>query len=231
VTGSLGILGHVSCLAFSLAAAVLSRGEMLVAVAAVIVTLSWVFQRSGLGVLAHGQTWLLVALIGAPAVFFGGPPEAVLLGVPVSPVGARLGGEMALRATCVIIAASGFAAMASASELSGLLERAGLRGLGFALGVAVNMMPTVAATAGQTTQAMRLRGGFRRRRLASVRLLLSAILTGSLRHAGDIVSAAEARGYSVERPRPLPSLWRPLDVVVSVLLAVLLLALFVLSRR
>ena len=102
--------------------------------------------------------------------------------------------------------------------LGALVERAGLRGLGFALGVAVNALPTVAEKASQSYHAIRLRGGFQRRRLEALRLWLVAVVVATLRHADDVVSAAEARAFSADRPRRLPALASWPDVAVTVLL-------------
>jgi energy-coupling factor transporter transmembrane protein EcfT len=111
---------------------------------------------------------------------------------------------MALRAAGIVVAVAGFARSVSALELAGLLERAGLKGLGFSLGVAVNMLPTVRETGISTWQALRLRGGFRGQRIHALRLLFVGIIANSLRHADDIVNAAEARAFNVERTRGLP---------------------------
>jgi len=55
--------------------------------------------------------------------------------------------------------------------------------------------------------------------LTALRLLLVTVVAGSLRHADDIVSAAEARAFSVERARPLPITCRRRDLAVTGVLA------------
>jgi energy-coupling factor transporter transmembrane protein EcfT len=135
---------------------------------------------------------------------------------------------MALRATAIIVAVSGFAESVSISELAMLLERAGLKGLGFALGVAVNVLPLLQETATTAFQALRLRGGFRRARLRAMRLLLVTIIVNSLRHADNIICAAEARAFSPERPVIRRIKFQRGDVVLVGFLSALLLGVLLL---
>jgi energy-coupling factor transporter transmembrane protein EcfT len=216
----LGTLGHLSCLAFALALAVAATGTRLVLAALPIGLLALVFHPGGFRSLASRRVWVILALIFIPAVLVIGPADMTLWGVPLSHEGIAAGAQMALRALLIIIAVTGFAASVSVNEASGLLERAGLKGLGFAFGVAVNMLPTLADTAANAYHAMRLRGGFRRQRLRSGRLLLVTLVANSLRHADDIVNAAQARAFAVDRARPLPLLWRRSDLALSAVLLV-----------
>jgi ABC-type taurine transport system ATPase subunit len=88
---------------------------------------------------------------------------------------------------------------AAATGLEHLLNRrvrVSFSGLGFALGVALNMLPIVQRTAASTLAALRLRGGFRRNRLVAAWQLILVIITNSLRYGEEIVCAAEARAYS-----------------------------------
>ena len=131
---------------------------------------------------------------------------------------------MALRALTIVVAVAGFAASVSVSELAGLMERSGLKGLGFATGVAFNMLPIVRTTATNAYQAIRLRGGFLRHRFTTLGLLLVTVISNSLRQAEDIVTAAEARAYSPGRTRPLSTARNQGDYAVAgTLLAVTIL--------
>jgi energy-coupling factor transporter transmembrane protein EcfT len=128
---------------------------------------------------------------------------------------------MALRALTIVVAVAGFTSSVSVSNLAGLMERWGLKGLGFATGVAFNMLPIVRTTATNAYQAIRLRGGFRRRRFRTLGLLLVTVISNSLRQAEDVVAAAEARAYSPHRSRPLSASRNQGDyAVVGTLLAV-----------
>ena len=172
--------------------------------------------------------WLLVGMLLVPAALFLAPEEAPADGVPWWLPGLLVGLQMALRALAVLVAASGFAASVSISELSALMERAGAKGLGFAIGVAVNVLPTIQETLTNAYQALRLRGGFRRERLKALRCLLVTVIANSLRHADDVVSAAEARAFSVERSRPRDIKAGRADLLVAAVLASLTLALLLL---
>ncbi len=197
----------------------LCRGWTVALACALALALAGAFYRAGLRPLAGGRLWLLVGLLVIPAGLCGGPPAWWLWGLPLSQPGLAAGLQMALRAVAMVVAVTGCAASVPLGELAGLLERVGLKGLGFALGVALSMLPIVRETTATAYQALRLRGGFRRRRLQALRLLLVTVVAGSLRHADDIVSAAEARAFSVERARPLPITCRRRDLAVTGVLA------------
>lgn len=123
--------------------------------------------------------------------------------------GFLLGLQMALRAAAMLTAAHLFASAVSVAELTALFEGLGARGLGFAVGVAFNLLPMVQEMARTTYHAMRLRGAFRRPTLRVVRLFLVTLVAGALRHADEVVTAAEARAFDpggpalARAPRPV----------------------------
>ena len=90
------------------------------------------------------------------------------------------------------------------------------------------MLPTVQEMATTSLHALRLRGGLRRHRLQTLRLLMITIVVNSLRHADDIVCAAEARTFSLDHGHAAKWEWHRGDalfaVALSVVLAVILLA-------
>jgi len=102
---------------------------------------------------------------------------------------------MALRAVSIALAVGGFAYAVSVDEIARLFEMAGLRGLGFAVGVAFNMLPTLGEIARNAYEAMRLRGGFQRPRVQALRMLLVTIVVNALRRGDEVVEAAEARAF------------------------------------
>jgi len=215
-----GTLGHASCLAFALVLAVSASGARLLVTTLLVGVLALAFQREGLRSLASLRIWLFLALLVIPTSFLVGRADVRVWGVALSHEGVATGAQMALRALAIVVAVTGFAATVSVNEAAGLLERAGLKGLGFAFGVAVNMLPTLADTMANAYHAMRLRGGLRRWRLRPMRLLLVTMMANSLRHADDIVNAAEARAFAAGGRRPLPPLWRGFDAVLAAALLV-----------
>jgi energy-coupling factor transporter transmembrane protein EcfT len=199
----LGTAGFLACLLFSLAAPVLAQGSRFLLACTIAFILAAVFYPEGLKVFASRRLWLFLGILVTTMTWLVGPGDGTLGGVAVPHRGLAVGLEMALRALTIVVAVTGFAASVSVSELAGLMERSGLKGLGFASGVAFNMLPIVRTTAMNTYQAIRLRGGFRRQRFRTLGLLLITVITNSLRHADDIVTAAEARAFSTSRARPL----------------------------
>jgi len=115
------------------------------------------------------------------------------------PPGLSMGLLMAFRALLVLFAISIVAATVSVAEVAAALERCYLKGFGFALGVALNALPRVNQTARQAWTALRLRGGLRRRKLHTLRLMAITIITNVFGAADSIVAAALARGFNIRK--------------------------------
>jgi energy-coupling factor transporter transmembrane protein EcfT len=103
--------------------------------------------------------------------------------------------EMSLRALCLIMTLQLLVAGLTVSRLMRWFERRGLKGLGFALGVAQNMLSTLAETAEGAFISIRLRGGFRRRPFHGLGLFIVTVVAGTLAHADQVVHAACARAF------------------------------------
>ena len=157
------------------------------------------FRAPALRLLGRRQLWLFIipTLLLSPLVL--GEPDLYLWRLHLSQEGFWAGLWMVSRALSIALAAMVFAQAVSVSQMAGLLEGMRLKGLGFSLGVATNMLPTIQETIQTSYQAMRLRGGFRSHRLRTVKLLLVTVIAGSLRRGDDIVSAAEARAFDPAR--------------------------------
>ncbi len=108
-------------------------------------------------------------------------------------------------ALVVILAVDGFSSVVDITEVVGLLERVGMPGLGFSMGVAVNLLPALRTSSQNVWRSLRMRGGFRRQWWRGLQYLLVTVVSNALRRAEEISLAAEVRGFSPERSRA-PSL-------------------------
>ena len=166
-----------------------------------VVTLSALFFQGSLRPIRRLEFWLLVASAVLLSPFLIGEKDLSLFGLSLSSQGFWAGLWMALRALSMALAVGGFAYAVSADEMARLFEVAGLKGLGFAVGVAFNLLPTLEETARNAYEAMRLRGGFQRERLRALRMLLVVIVVNALRRGDEVVEAAEARAFRPDGPR------------------------------
>lgn len=203
---TVGTWGHLAFLVWAIVLSTLASGGRLVLLMGFVIAFSALFFQGGLRPIRRLEFWALVASVVVFSPFLIGEKDASLLGISLSSQGFWAGLWMALRALSVALAVGGFAYAVSADEMSRLFEAAGLKGLGFAVGVAVNMLPTLEETARNAYEAMRLRGGFQRERLRALRMLLVAIVVNALRRGDEVVEAAEARAFRPSGPRqePLP---------------------------
>ena len=193
----LGLLG------WSVVLGVVSTGWKLGVVLAVTLALAAVVQPGGLRVLRRPALWFsLVPLLVLPLLLIEPRDLPLAAGLSVSSAGVTLGLSMLVRAIAITVAAAGFSTTVSIRELADVLEAAGLRGLGFALGVAVHSVQQSRHVWTTTARAFRLRGGFRRKWWRDGRLLLVTVVSTMLRRADETVAAAQARGFSPDRIRP-----------------------------
>jgi energy-coupling factor transporter transmembrane protein EcfT len=192
--------GRLLLAAGSLTAVGVLSGWRLLYPLAVLLVLTAVLQPAGLRLLVRPRLWPLLLsppLIGA---FLPGHPDGVVGPLSYSASGLALGAAMSLRALCLLFTFQVALGGLSATRMIGVFRSRGLRGLGFALGVAQSMLATLEETSRTVLHTLRLRGGFRRRPLYSCRLFVVTVVSSTLRHGEDIVHAASARGFDPEEP-------------------------------
>jgi energy-coupling factor transporter transmembrane protein EcfT len=170
--------------------------------------------------------WML--LLSLPTLFFLGELDANFMGIRYSSEGLQAGWQIAIRFIMVLAAVQGFTSSVDITALAGLLERFGLQGLGFSIGVALNLLPFMQQSYQDTWRCLRMRGGLRKRWRQGLRLFSFTVISNALRRAEEVALAAETRAFSPEKARPLPVSkgtldWLPLILgVVSILLLVFL---------
>ena len=121
-----------------------------------------------------------------------------LLGTPGEQAGSRAAGRvpalvagltMAVRVLttlAVLLLIGGCIAPATVSRILGRLVS---RELGLACAIGVNLLPAVLEILRRTTLALRLRGGFRRHRLANLKRLVTAVGVQTVRLTEDVAEA------------------------------------------
>ena len=221
----LGTPGYLCCFAASMAAAVLLPGWRALLAVALAASLAALFYRTAFRALTHPGLWVFIAMLLVSMTFWVGEPTTSLGPVPVSLTGLAVGAQMALRAVAITLAVRGLAARVSPGESAGLLERVGVKGLGFTVGVAFNLLPSMERSVCQTLDTARLRGGAIWRRPGLLRLAAVTALTTAVRRAEDVAAAAEVRGFSPAHTRPLPLRHGRYDLLLGLVLAATLAAL------
>jgi len=182
----------------------LAPARILPGVTIICLCLTLLAYQSPLARLFHVRRLALLALLILPPLFLVGTYDRHLWGIPYSSQGAMTSMQIALRFLAMMAAIDGFTETVEIVTLAGLFERLGLKGLGFSLGVAFNLLPALRQSSVNAWYSLRMRGGFRHHRRQALQNLLMTITTGALRRAEEIGLAAEARAFSSERTRPLP---------------------------
>lgn len=206
---ALGTSGYLSVFACALGLIMLAPpGRMLPAAALCMGAAALLYPASLLRLVQPRWLLALAALVVVNGLFnfqAEGAGRDWLAGwIPLSQSGLLVGLRMALRAATALVAVDGFSGSVSISEVTGLLERFGLRGLGFSVGIAMNLLPSLHRAGTNAGYTLWMRGGLRRRRLENFKLYLVSVLADTLRYAEDIALAAETRAFSPENAPRLP---------------------------
>ncbi len=173
---------------------------------------------------------VLLGLLFFMNLFFGGGEvDGALFGIRLSTANLLSGLQMVLCAALILLASANLAASVDISEVAGLLERLGMRGLGFSVGVATNLLPDLYRSSGNAWNSLRMRGGLRARWLRGLQLLFITVLANAIRHSEEIVLAAESRAYDPARSRAMPIKVGRLDRWLIPLGALSVTALFILA--
>lgn len=211
--------GYLTFFVWSVTLAILLQGRRPLVLLGVVIAFSVLLSEGGFRPIRRWGFWFLIASTLMLSTLFIGDKEFSLLGLGLSPQGFWVGVGMALRGVVIMLAMTTFSNAVSVVEITHLFEAVGLKGLGFALGVAFNMVPTIQETIDTVYQAIKLRGGFHRQRLTTLKTLAIAVVINCLRHGDEIVDAAQARAFNPERHRaelPCPT-WADLALGIGLL--------------
>lgn len=200
----LGTYGHLAVFGWLLALVMLQPGGQILISGGLCLVVAVLLYPNALRDTLRLRWLALLLLLALPPVFFLDAYDASLAGIPYSTEGLLAGGQIAVRFVVVLVAVQGFTGAVDIPTLAGLLERLGLHGLGFSIGVALNLLPSLQQSSRDAWYTLRMRGGLRRQRWRGLQLLVITIVTNALRRAEDIALAAEARAFAPERAQALP---------------------------
>ena len=214
-----GSFGYLAVFFWAFGMVLLVRPTRLLLSTGVCLTVAWMIYGLDFRRLLRPRWLLMIVLLTLPPVLWM-EPDYYLWRIPISIEGVQLGLQMILRAIAILVVVNGLTACVDISTLAGLFERLGLHGLGFSMGVALNLLPSLRQSATNAWHSLKMRGGLRRKRWRGLQLLAITIITNALRRSEEIALAAEARAFSPEHSRALPVKTGSLDwpiVVVGLL--------------
>jgi len=221
--GKLGAISHLVIFAWSLAMVMLSPPSSLPVVGGLCLLVAALVTPRSFRSLMRPRWLVMIFLLALPPVFFLGDLDRSLWVLPYSSEGLTTSLQILMRVLVVLIAVTGFTNSVDITSIAGLLERLGLRGLGFSIGVALNLLPSLQTAAANTWHSLWMRGGLRSQRWRGIRLLFLTIITNALRRTEEIALAAEGRAFNPEHCRAMPLQKGPLDRLVvagAIILAV-----------
>lgn len=201
-----GSLGHLSVFVWSLGMVLLPLIKYGIFTALLTLALLSAFYPFAVQRILRLRWVLILGSLFLANVFFGAQEARanwVILGLPISSFAVINGIQMTMRAMVILIAADGFSASVNIIEVASLLERSGLHGLGFSIGVATNLLPDLRQSSMNVWHSLRMRGGLRARWWRGIQLLFLTVLSNTLRHADEIVLAADVRAFRPEISRKI----------------------------
>lgn len=192
--------GYLLFTVWGVALALIGRGWQLAALVVLELAFGLAWSREGLRPLRRLRFWIFIAIALALGPFLT-PASGLALDRPSFDwSGLSVGLEMAARALSLTLAFSLGLSALSLSDLLALFDRLHLPGLGFALGVAMNLLKTLESMARVTFETIKLRGGLRRP-LVALRLFLVTLVTNTLRYGDQIVDVAAMRAFDPSSDR------------------------------
>jgi energy-coupling factor transporter transmembrane protein EcfT len=200
----LGTIGYLTLFLWCLGMVMLASPEQIAVVGVVCITISVLLFPLSPPRLFHWRWLFFMLLLSLPPIFLLGEIDRSFLGVGYSSEGLLAGLQIALRFIVVLIAINGLTGSVEITAIAGLLERVGMQGLGFSMGVALNLLPSLQQSSLNAWHSLWMRGGLRRQRWRGLRLLVFSIVSNALRRAEEIALAAEARAFSPDRSRAMP---------------------------
>ena len=233
-TQTLGVYGCISLLIGGVLLAVAMNGTYLLIPLVYAATASLLFSREAFRDLRQLAKLVPIIIISCTLLWqeeYNLPSAIPSLTSSPYFSGFLIGSEMSARAIVMVLVVSVFMRTIKISELTRVFEKASRsESFSFVFGLALNIMPYLQRIAGDTLNAIKLRGGFQLKNLASsLKHLLSSTTLNALEKCQDISYAAEARAFGLARTRArsaqqsLPSLLRTdfaLIVITATVLAV-----------
>lgn len=220
----IGTAGHLAVFGWSLAMMILFSDERTLLAAALCLLVAGMFHPISFRQMLRLRWIFLFGILVLVNGMWMGEADLQLWKISFSSAGLEAGLQMALRAMVILVAVDGFSRSVGISEIAGMLERLGLAGLGFSLGVAFNLLPSLRQISTNTWRSLRMRGGLRRQRWRALQLFLVTVMANGLRRGEEIALAAEARAYTPERSRALPLKYGKLDRAILATGLVIILA-------
>jgi len=203
----IGSLGHLSIFLWALGMVLLPSLSKGIVLALFTLGILIVAYPAALQRLARPRWLVIFGILFFINLFFGvteQEPDLAILGVPFSSANILNSIHMVLRAAVILLAADGLSSSVNIVEVAGLLERSGMRGLGFSIGVATNLLPDLRQSGMNAWHSLRMRGGFRAQWWRGMQLLVVTVFSNALRRAEQIVLAAEVRAFRPELSRNIP---------------------------
>ncbi len=216
--------GYLAFLAWTLVLVAVLPPARLAWLLGSVLAFAGIWRRQALLLLTRRRTWITFGLILLLSGLTLGARDIGWGWFRLSSEGLTAGVFMLVRGVSILLAFSATIGALSVARLSAVFERLGLKGLGFAFGVAVNLSVTLQDIVLVTYHTLRQRGAFRltRRLFSNLRLFLLGVFTNALRHGDEVVLAASARAFDPDRPADAPIPLTAGDIVLIVLLLAVL---------
>ena len=139
-----GVLGYLSVFGWSVFAVMLAPARFLPWVAVLSLLIAAVIYPRSLRSIMRLRWLIMIIILALPPVFLVGELDRSLGSLRYSSEGLVASMQIGIRILVVLIAINGLTSSADITSVAGLLEHAGLHGIGFSVGVTLNTPLTAA---------------------------------------------------------------------------------------
>lgn len=209
---ALGTISHVIVFIWTLAIVICVPTERKIWAGIVCIVICKIVYPISIRQLICIRNLLLMIVFVLPLIFWEATDKYFGI-IPVSNTGLQLAIQMAIRFLTIMMVASGFTSIVDIAKLTSFFDRFGLNGLGFSMGVALNIFPALKKSSINSWNSLKMRGGLRQQRAQTIKFLVITIIANALHYADDIALAAESRAYDPKKHHRIPIEFNPLDFI------------------
>ena len=199
-----GTIGYLVILVVTISLALIAPSLVLLCMAILEIAITFFCVPGAFSPLVLARWLILCTVLILPSIFLSGNLDRQYINIPYSSQRLTVPFLSILRMIVIFLVVSIFTSSVEIRALAGVFEKLGLHGLGFSLGVELNLLLSLNQSALTTWRVLQIRGGFRHQRWAVLKMMTHTVISQALNRAEEIALAAEVLAFTPEKAQAYP---------------------------
>lgn len=192
---NIGAIGYLFVLFDILYVSARLTGLSLLAYFVIIFLVVYLIEKRALYMFLRWKIWLSLLIMFLLTSSLIGKKDTEVLGIWISSYGMKEGFNLGLRAIILIFATKLISKKIRVEELICYFDRFKLVGLGFSIGIGLNIISAITDCVEHTYYSAKQKGCFRRNIVFNFKLMFIRTMLNIVSLAEDVVQAAKFKGY------------------------------------